>query len=112
MEKETFSWSPRVRPRGKVTLRTLEAKFGDGYTQAAADGINNKLQSWPLEFVGSEEQIGEIVAFLDRHGGYRSFIWEPPLGGEGLYRANAYDVVALGGGLFSVSVTFQQTFGP
>lgn len=112
MEKETFEWSPRVNPRGQVKLRTLEAKFGDGYTQAAADGINNKVQSWPLEFVGTEALIGEIIAFLDRHAGYRSFLWTPPLGNEGRYRASEYDAVALGGGgMFSLSVTFQQFFG-
>ncbi len=112
MQKETFNWSPRVNPRGQVRLRTLEAKFGDGYTQTAADGINSKVQSWPLEFVGTEQKIGEIAAFLDRHGGFRSFLWTPPLGGEGRYRATEYDPVALGAGLFSLSVTFQQTFGP
>lgn len=112
MEKETFTWSPRVNPRGQVTLRTLEAKFGDGYTQTAADGINNKTQSWPLEFVGNEAYIAAIAAFLDRHGGYRAFLWTPPLGVEGRYRATEYDPVALGGGMYSLSVTFQQHFGP
>lgn len=112
MEKETFTWSPRINPRGQVKLRTLEARFGDGYTQTAADGINNKVQSWPLEFVGTEQKIAEIVAFLDRHGGYRSFLWTPPLGTEGRYRAVEYDPVALGAGMHSLSVTFQQTFGP
>lgn len=112
MAKETFTWSPRVNPRGQVKLRTLEAKFGDGYTQTAADGINNKVESWPLEFVGPEARIAEIVAFLDRHGGYRSFLWTPPLGIEGLFLAKEYAPVALGAGLFSISVTFQQTFSP
>lgn len=112
MEKETFSWSPRINPRGQVKLRTLEARFGDGYTQTAGDGINNKVQSWPLEFVGSEARIAEIVAFLDRHGGHRSFLWTPPLGVEGRYRATEYDAVAMGAGIFSLAVTLQQTFGP
>lgn len=112
MDKETFTWSPRVNPRGQVTLRTLEAKFGDGYTQAAADGINNKIQSWLLEFVGNETRTAQIVDFLDRHGGYRSFLWTPPLGRQGQYRAVEYEPVALGGGMYSLTVTVQQYFGP
>ena len=110
MQKETFVWSPRVNPRGRTKLRTLTASFGDGYAQRAGDGINNKVQSWPLEFVGAASAVSPIIEFLDRHGGFRSFLWTPPLGVAGRYRAGEYETVALGAAMYSLSVTFEQTF--
>lgn len=109
---EVFSWVPRINAQGNVRFRVLEAQFGDGYTQKAADGINNKVQSWPLQFVGKAALIAPIVAFLDRHAGHRAFLWTPPLGEQGYYTAREYQPVALGGGAFSLSVTFQQDFRP
>ncbi|HCW18356.1 phage tail protein [Achromobacter sp.] len=109
---EVFTWRPRVNAQGAVKFRVLTAGFGDGYTQTAADGINNKVQSWPLQFVGKEATVAPIAAFLDRHAGYRSFLWTPPLGQEGYYTASEYQVVALGGGAYTVSATFQQVFRP
>ncbi|MEN5163333.1 phage tail protein [Achromobacter sp. NPDC008082] len=112
MATEVFTWSPRINPQGKVKFRTLTASFGDGYSQTAADGINNKVESWPLQFVGTGAHIGAIVAFLDRHAGHRGFEWTPPLGKPGYYMAPEYEPVALGGDMYSLSVTFQQTFRP
>ena len=112
MAIETFTWSPRVNPQGRTKFRVLSAQFGDGYRQTAADGINNKVASWPLQFSGSEAQVGPIVAFLDRHQGYRAFQWQPPLGEPGYYTATDYDLTAMGGEMYSLAVTFQQVFRP
>lgn len=107
---EVFAWSPRVNASGKVAQATLSAQFGDGYRQVAEDGINTESQTWPLTFKGRESLIRPIVAFLRRHKGARPFQWTPPLGEPGLYIANGYEPTAIGGGLYSVSVTFEQFY--
>ena len=50
MAVEIFNWSPRINPQGRTKFRVLSAQFGDGYGQTAADGINNKVATWPLHF--------------------------------------------------------------
>ena len=112
MAIEVFNWSPRINPQGRTKFRVLTAQFGDGYSQTAADGINNKVASWPLQFAGSAAQISPIVAFLDRHQAVRAFQWQPPLGEAGYYKAADYDLTAMGGEMYSLAVTFQQVFRP
>lgn len=113
MATETFTWKaagPSVQ--GDVTLRVRTAQFGDGYKQSVADGINNKVQSWPMRFIGTATRIAQIRDFLDRHAGYKSFYWTPPLGVQGLYRAPKYTPAVEAVGVYSITVTFEQAFAP
>lgn len=112
MSTPTFIWSPRIDPTGTTTLRKLAAQFGDGYKQEAADGINNKMQSWPLSFAGSASMVSAIMAFLDGQQGYMAFYWTPPLGATGLYKCAAYTQQPLGNGTYQLSCTFEQAFQP
>ena len=109
---ETFTWAPRIGPTGSVSFRTLDAKFGDGYAQVAGDGINARAESWPVTFQGSAAKIAAIRAFLDRHGGTRSFLWTPPGGTEGYYKAKGYSPTAHDKFNSSISATFEQAFFP
>lgn len=113
MATETFTWrASGPSAQGDVTLRARTAQFGDGYKQVAADGINNKQQTWPMKFVGNEARIHEIVAFIDRHAGYKSFYWTPPMGVQGLYRIAQYTPAVEAGGVYSCTATFEQAFHP
>jgi phage-related protein len=110
---ETFKWCPRLDPQGSTQHRTLAAKFGDGYAQRAADGINNVYDSWSLTFTGADELVAPIKAFLDKHGGWRAFKWTPPLSGEKLFVAEAgYQLIPHGGDVYTLTVTFNQDFRP
>jgi phage-related protein len=88
--------------------RRKRAKFGDGYAQAAADGLNATSRSYQLQFVGNRKTINEIVTFLDGHAG-RSFLWKGPLG-QGLYMCDSYTDSHLGGQVSTITATFEQTF--
>lgn len=110
---DTFAWCALPNAAGAITLRARVAQFGDGYSQAVGDGINGKVQSWPLTFRGPSTMTNAVTAFLDAHAGYISFLWTPP--GQLaaiLVRASAYTVEAMGLDNFTVSVTFQQVFQP
>ncbi|WP_272681817.1 phage tail protein [Providencia sp. PROV129] len=107
---ETFTWCPRINAQIDTTFRTKKAQFGDGYTQTAGDGINTRSDNASFEFVGKEAMIKQIVAFFDRHEGYKAFIFTPPLREKGLFRCEAYKTSALGAGVYSVLATFIEAF--
>ena len=107
---ETFTVRAIGTPAGTATYRVLAAQFGDGYSQEVEDGINNKVQSWPLQFVGSEAEMQAVVDFFDRHAGAKGFNWKPPLSVTGLYKVVSYTPSHLGGDVYTVTATFTQKF--
>jgi phage-related protein len=109
---ETFNWAPDSRPSARFQHQVRSAKFGDGYEQVAADGINSETQSWQLSFTGSKERTREILDFLRARKGYQSFYWTPPFAEKMLFRCTEYAPAELGGGQWSISATFNQSFHP
>ena len=58
--------------------RVKTSRFGDGYEQRVADGINNILQKWQISFTRrSEIDIDYVYDFLRARGGVESFDWTP-----------------------------------
>lgn len=109
---EIFTWTPQAGPTGTITHRAKVAQFGDGYSQAAADGINARSETWPVSFTGDATYAGAIRTFLDARGAYQSFFWTPPGGSQGYYRCQQHEVTAIGTGLYTLTATFQQVFQP
>jgi phage-related protein len=107
---QTFTWSPLIEPTGTTNFAVRVAQFGDGYSQAVADGINNKADSWPLVFSGTSAYITAIKSFLDGLQGFRSFFWTPPLRTQGLFRAGSYTTQPHGGDAYTLSVTFTEVY--
>lgn len=111
---DLFNWSHQAEPGGTITFKVRKAQFGDGYSQAVPDGINNKSDSWPLTFFGTGADVQPIVAFLDAHAGASSFLWTPPMpnGVQGLYRCNQYQLTPFGDDWYTLQATFEQAFAP
>ncbi|PRC93094.1 phage tail protein [Solimicrobium silvestre] len=109
---KTFTWKPISETTGSTQFRVLKAPFGDGYAQTAADGINNKSESWPLSFIAKSNVIIEIKAFLDSLKGAQSFQWTPPLSKSILVQAGDYQITPNGGDVWTLTVTFEQSFQP
>jgi phage-related protein len=109
---QLFNWKHDAKPSGTTTFRVLTAQFGDGYRQTAADGINNKSDSWPLSFTGTAARVTPIRNFLNGLGGWQSFYWTPPLGAQGFYKCTSHELKHLGGDVYQLSATFEQTFQP
>ncbi|MBU6957201.1 phage tail protein [Pseudomonas sp. CVAP len=112
MALETFTWQIEKGAAGEIKQRVRTKQFGDGYGQTVSDGINNKMQSWPISHTGTAVRIKEIMAFLDRHQGAKAFLWTPPLGELGLYKCNGYQPIHKGGAAYTLTATFEQTFHP
>ncbi|MGF6595202.1 phage tail protein [Pseudomonas sp. 2835] len=112
---EVFSFCTRVGASGDIKQRTWENDFGDGYTQSGGTGINTKSEDWDHQMTGGLEpgdELREVRDFLDRHEGYRSFLWIPPGGTQGRYKVNGYKLDPKGAGLFTLSFKMKQVFTP
>lgn len=112
----TDTFNPAIAPQtgaaGDIKFNTRDARFGDGYVQAVAEGLNNKSQIWPLSFVGTYAEIAPIKQFFDDQEGYKSFYWTPPDGIEGLYRAKGYSFTAHAGMNAVLTVRLEEVFYP
>lgn len=109
---KTFIWCPKTNPSGQIIDRALVAQFGDGYQQAAADGINTKIDSWPLTFIKRRDKMQPLVDFLDEVGQWQAFLWTPPMGTENAYRRAEYTLIPMGAELYSLTVTFNRVYTP
>lgn len=105
---ETFSWDIAVSSTGSINQATREAKFGDGYSQAVGDGINNEWEIWTISRVGKQALIADIRAFFRRHGGWKSFVWTSPSGLQGLFRCSNIQWAPNGAGKATITATFTQ----
>jgi phage-related protein len=112
----TFTYDPVTDPVGTTTYRTLISQFGDGYSQVAADGINNTYDTWTLSFAGGSSDVTPVKTFLDALQGYLPFYWTPPLGVQGLYRCTSKStgpsLTASTGSNYTYAVIFEQLHHP
>ncbi|HBO9079218.1 phage tail protein [Pseudomonas aeruginosa] len=112
MAIETFNW-PTMRPEAPdMSFSVRTAQFGDGYRQEVADGINNLRQSWPVTCVLKAQAAVQLLEFMERHAGAKSFLWTNPLGHLGLYTCKNPSPIPLAGGLVRFTGTFEQAFHP
>lgn len=114
-----FDFKIKAEPSGQVLQRTLDAAFGDGYSQSAADGINTRSQVWNIEARGpwrvagcsAGQPVKAIADFLDAHQGYKSFEWTPPASDERIrVECKAYSIQPAGNGIVTLSMVFQQVY--
>lgn len=73
-ELKIFRWLPR---EGMETTRkpsVITVKFGDGYEQRRAGGLNADLKTFkPVFRVTDEYSRAALDSFLSRHAGVRAF---------------------------------------
>lgn len=61
-----------------IEPRVLMVRFGDGYEQRAADGINHMPQRWNIAFTKrSDADVDSVYDFLVARGGVEHFLWTP-----------------------------------
>lgn len=108
---ETFNFKLTTDSSGDIDHKVNETSFGDGYVQASAVGINNKIATWAITAIGKSSYTRPIMNFIDRHQGFKSFYWTPPEGEQGRYRVTKYKLQNIGGNNFRVTATFSQGYG-
>ena len=64
---------------GVTEFGVLEADFGDGYSQRAADGLNSKKINWSVTWENRPDaDIDSLYDFLIAKLGYEAFFWTAP----------------------------------
>ena len=73
-----FTYIPSRDFSSSTNSRVRTAKFGDGYSQRVADGINIRDQKWSLTFKNrSLEDSEAIISFFEDKDSIESFTWTP-----------------------------------
>lgn len=110
----TFSWIPDYGFEQESKANVSTVKFGDGYEQRRAEGINVIQNSWSLTFdKRSSATIQAIQGFLLSKKGLESFDFVAPNGvtykvrtdGETICKVVDSDV-----GVKTLTTTFKQVF--
>lgn len=81
----TFTVIPSYSSKLAEEPRVLRTNYGDGYEARIADGINNDLQTWSVNFTGKTAAMTTIISFFRTEGGVTAFDWTPPNESAGKY---------------------------
>lgn len=77
--KPEFIWTPSYNLTIAVEPKVKSIRFGDGYEQRFADGINNSLLNLDLTFEKrNTKEATAILHFLQARKGFESFYFTPP----------------------------------
>lgn len=108
----TFNYAYSPGPTKEVMPRVVQAKFGDGYEQRVADGINFKPRMWNVIFSGkSITDANNIDNFLLARGGVESFNWTPPRGAAGVFVCRKWTTSEDTHNSVTITATFEEVFG-
>lgn len=110
VEKFNVKWQPDIGSEESVEPNVKQIKFGDGYEARIASGINSVSSQWSVGFSVNLQTRNDILAFLKRHGGLKSFAWTTPTGETILVVCRNWKSQQKGFGLYQVSATFEQVF--
>ena len=103
---------PQEGPSGEFKFNVIDIAFGEGYVSSFAEGMNNRLQTWPMTWKGTDAEVLPIRDFFDAHNGYQRFLWTPPHGVQGQYVVKNYTLVPSAAGNCQITATLIQRFGP
>lgn len=109
----TFTIAPDFGARCAYKPRLLEARFGDGYSQRTADGINSLAESWALTFSSRTPAEAAVVrAFLSAHAAGLPFDWTSPAGTVGRWVCREWSFQPDTAASQAITATFEQDFAP
>lgn len=110
MAIKTFTWQVDVGSGAEFNHRTLVARFGDGYAQEVADGINNETQIWTVSMFGTRSALAPALAFLREHKGYVPFVWTTPNGQQLFVKGKEIKMQSEGADTYTLTAKFEQTY--
>jgi len=109
----TFTWLPDYGASYEIKPSVRVAKFGDGYEQRQANGLNPQAKTWSLQFPSrSDAEASAISAFLAARGAVESFDWTDPSGGVGKYVCRGWSLAKDQYNLNTIACKFEQVFEP
>lgn len=105
-----FPWVPSYGSAVTHEPSINAIKFGDGYEQRVAVGINSDRRKWEVQFHRPNATADEIEAFLKIRNAREHFSWTPPHGGIGKWVCRKWSVQKTGPYTRTVSATFEEVF--
>lgn len=120
---ERFSFKTGADQAGQTDYSMLSAPMGDGYVQRAGNGINTRMDQWNLTARGMfglpqgacgmiGQDIDGILAFIERHEGYKAFQWTAPDGTDAWWYCRGVAKVKEAPRVMSLQFTFYRTYAP
>lgn len=73
-----FTWAPDYNAQTDTKFALNVVKFGDGYSQRTAEGLNNEMTTMDVRFTRKRTEADAIEAFLRAHNAGQSFEFVPP----------------------------------
>lgn len=114
MTTQTFTPAkkPSIGSGANHEAAILEAKFGEGYSQRAGDGINNIRSDFPLVWTNASPSEAEnIVSFFRARGGHESFWYTlPGYDDPWLFVCKKWSDPWATGNRYNVSATLERVF--
>ncbi len=96
---------------GSVNMRVLEAQFGDGYNQRAADGLNSISTDWSLVWTARPDaDITILTDFFRSKFGFEIFLFTPPNDIERQYVCKDYKPTPTADGFSSLTAKLEEQF--
>ena len=108
----TPPYAPIPGTEDKPEYKILQADFGDGYTQATADGLNNVRRVLTVAWDGlTVAEANAIINFFTIRQGCQPFYYTPSNEATPVkWTCKDHSLVRGQGGLRKVSATFRQSF--
>ena len=107
----TFTWLPDQGASCSPKLEVNSAKFGDGYEQRSASGINSVKEIWTLSFtLRAQSEVIAIYSFLKSAKGVTNFDWTTPFGDALKFKCDSFSRTANYTTNAALSATFEQVF--
>lgn len=110
------TWTPPRPPQlgtSKQIDQAVDAvKFGDGYEQASAAGLNSLRETWNLQWNGcTNADCDTIEAFWRSKGKATPFWYKPPGAAAPLkFRFESFRRGQIAGPVDSIDITLRQVF--
>lgn len=109
---ETFTWVPDFGADKDVKPTVTQVKFGDGYEQRFAMGLNTKSQTRTLSFTNRNQSESDFIDnFLDARGALEAFLWTPPNESIALiWVCRSWKRTTAKANLYNISAVFEQVY--
>lgn len=113
MTAPVFTWNVAYGTAMDIKPRVLSVKYGDGYEQRTADGINYELENWSVTVhsTGESGGVSAVESFLRTQAGVTAFQWATPHGRTALFVCRNWRREVLGPGTSRITGTFEEVLG-
>jgi len=107
-----FVWVPSYGSAVTTKPNVEVAKYGDGYEQRVALGINNRPRKWEVTFASRPNATADAIdAFLSECNAVKCFDWVPPHGSAGKWICREWTETQTGPYSRTITATFEEVFG-